>query len=370
MTRIMPERHTAENIATRLKNSFSEFQLDKKVKACVHDNARNMEKAGTMCPDWSDSSCFAHTLQLCIKPVLELPAASKVLGKCRKLVGHFKHSTTLTAELHKRQELQHRDSQRKEQTYALIQDVPTRWSSTQQMCARLLQLRRVITDILLDEDVTRPSDIDLLFKDHEWAAISDLAKALQPFTNVTTFMSKDKTVSISEIFPIISELVTRTLLANGENSALTTTVKQLLTSAFHHRFEPFTAMTADSLPMLASLLDPRYKKLNFLPSHLRRLTLAMLEARMDDVPLKIIVRETSPATPSKRPRLDFLMSSPDAAEDDELKMYLAEMADDPTPALEWWYRNESTFPKVAHVAYCLCLLHLCQPKASSPQLDL
>ncbi|XP_052806300.1 E3 SUMO-protein ligase ZBED1-like [Mya arenaria] len=96
------------------------------VECCVHDNARNIQKAGTLCPEWGDHSCFAHTLQLCIKPFLELPSVSKVLSKCRKLVGHFKHSTTLNAELHRRQERMQKEGE-KQPTLALIQDVPTRW---------------------------------------------------------------------------------------------------------------------------------------------------------------------------------------------------------------------------------------------------
>ena len=101
----MPERHTGENISLKLQSIISEFELDGKVAISVHDNARNMEAAGVMCPDWIDFGCFGHTLQLCIKPVFELPAVSKTLAKCRKLVGHFKHSTTNTSEMRKRQSL-------------------------------------------------------------------------------------------------------------------------------------------------------------------------------------------------------------------------------------------------------------------------
>jgi hypothetical protein len=62
----------------------------------VHDNARNMVSAGNKCPDWDDAGCFAHMLQLCIKPALELPSLSKLIFRARKLIGHFKHSTTVT----------------------------------------------------------------------------------------------------------------------------------------------------------------------------------------------------------------------------------------------------------------------------------
>ena len=103
LTRAMPERHTGENIADRLKTATNEFNIENKVKIWVHDNARNMESAGNLCDKWGDLGCFGHTLQLCLKPARELPFVAKLTNRCRKLVGHFKHSTTLTATLEQRQ---------------------------------------------------------------------------------------------------------------------------------------------------------------------------------------------------------------------------------------------------------------------------
>lgn len=85
-TRAMPERHTGENIAEKLQNVVSEFDITGKVDTCVHDNARNMESAGKKCPEWGDLGCFGHTMQLCIKPAIELGSVSKVVAKCRSLL--------------------------------------------------------------------------------------------------------------------------------------------------------------------------------------------------------------------------------------------------------------------------------------------
>ena len=103
--RDMRVRHAAENIAKKLEACTKEFGLVNKVECCVHDNARNMECASELCPQWPDLRCFAHTLQLCVNPALDIPQVAKVVGKCRKLVGYFKHSTTLTAKMWKRQKL-------------------------------------------------------------------------------------------------------------------------------------------------------------------------------------------------------------------------------------------------------------------------
>jgi hypothetical protein len=42
VTREMPERHTSDNLADKLKSIVSEFHLCGKITDVVHDNARNM----------------------------------------------------------------------------------------------------------------------------------------------------------------------------------------------------------------------------------------------------------------------------------------------------------------------------------------
>ncbi|XP_063399690.1 E3 SUMO-protein ligase ZBED1-like [Mytilus trossulus] len=174
VTREMPERHTGENLSERLKSTISEFELDGKIVSSVHDNARNMNCASEKC-DFDDMRCFGHTIQLCIKPCLEIPAIAKLTSRARKLVGHFKHSTTITAEMRKRQKL---FGLRQNE---LIQDVVTKWNSTQLMIERLCEQRRVITDVMLDTTVTKkklitrfkPYDIETASTQHALASLLD-----------------------------------------------------------------------------------------------------------------------------------------------------------------------------------------------------
>lgn len=162
---------------------------------------RNMTSAGNKCPDWSDHRCFTHTLQLCIKPALEIPTVAKLISRSRKLVGHFKHSTTVAAELRKRQQIFQLSQ------HELIQDVTTRWNSTQMMMERLVEQRRVISDIMLDQSVTKRSDVYMLLKESEWESLSDISNVLEKLTQITTYMSTESMVSASVIYPIVCGLL-------------------------------------------------------------------------------------------------------------------------------------------------------------------
>ncbi|KAH3771589.1 hypothetical protein DPMN_172914 [Dreissena polymorpha] len=74
----MPERHTGKNIAIRLKDCVDEFGLKGCVVACVHDNARNMDMAGRLCPGMAGPPLF------CAHPsvVREAGHGASISGRC------------------------------------------------------------------------------------------------------------------------------------------------------------------------------------------------------------------------------------------------------------------------------------------------
>ena len=347
MTRAMPERHTGENLATRLTDCVEEFNLQGKVETCVHDNARNMECAGNICDQWNDFGCFGHTIQLCLKPALDLPKVSLVVSKCRKLVGHFKHSTTLTAEMKVRQ----KSMGLKENV--LIQDVATRWNSTYEMMARLGEQRRVISDILLDTKFAKKSDSALYLTDREWELLKELCDVFSVFSDVTTYMCSEKSLSLSEVLPIVSGLVDKRLCVSETDCSTVAKVKEVIKDELQRRYKPASDVTAGSTAALAMLLDPRYKKLPFFTSSKRRTTTDALESRLDDLPLKRPETESrsDQETPAKRRKLDFLSyDSPDRSAQDELQCYLAEKMVPDCEPLHWWRKNEHRFPQIALVA--------------------
>ena len=89
---IIKDNHTAENIKLQILSLLEEWNISTaKVSHICSDNAANMRKAIQLLGK-AHMPCMAHTLQLSIRYALEKANVSNTLAKCRKIVGHFKHS--------------------------------------------------------------------------------------------------------------------------------------------------------------------------------------------------------------------------------------------------------------------------------------
>lgn len=86
--------------------------------------------------------CVAHLLQRTITVCLADSGFTATLVRCRKIVGHFKHSPSNTEELHQEQTQLGQDNE------PLIQDVSTRWNSTLLMVSRLLKNQDAVKAML------------------------------------------------------------------------------------------------------------------------------------------------------------------------------------------------------------------------------
>ena len=76
--------HTGENIAAWLEAILEDYEVSPcKVVAVVTDNGANMVKACNMLREkhgWQHVRCAAHTLQLCVKPALEIQEIKSAIG--------------------------------------------------------------------------------------------------------------------------------------------------------------------------------------------------------------------------------------------------------------------------------------------------
>ncbi|KAJ8414397.1 hypothetical protein AAFF_G00052670 [Aldrovandia affinis] len=128
-TCLLPERHTAANIAQRLMDTIREWGLVL------------LYTIMTLCEDSShDLGCTGHTLQLAIKAGLDLSEVAKTIDAARRVV---------TCALKKRQ------AQLNVKKNRLQTDCPTRWNSTFTMLVRLHEQRIPAQAIFEDKTVTK-----------------------------------------------------------------------------------------------------------------------------------------------------------------------------------------------------------------------
>ena len=150
-TRQVEQSHTSDNVTEELQAVASEWSLENKIAGVTTNNARNIV-AGVHKLMWQHFACFAHTLNIALKRGLRLQAVSTILSRCRKLVGHFKHSYVAQSAL---------ESKQTEYEHKLIQDVPTRWNSAFKMIERILEQEKAIAAVLLNSRKARGQDLIL-----------------------------------------------------------------------------------------------------------------------------------------------------------------------------------------------------------------
>ena len=122
-----------------------------RVHTVVRDNAANMVAGIEQC-GLPAISCAIHTLQLVIKDcILAQRSISDMLARCRKIVGHYKHSHLAV------ERLQAIQCQLSLPDHKLIQDEPTRWDSTYYMLEHLVEQQRAIS--LYDTDFDLPDHL-------------------------------------------------------------------------------------------------------------------------------------------------------------------------------------------------------------------
>lgn len=255
------EKHSSENIKLSLHTVIDEYGLDEKIKACVHDNARNVVKA---CQDSHiikiSVNCAAHSLQLAINKALN--DLSHVTAAASRLVGHFKHSYAATSQLQRKQ------TDLNIPKHKLVQKCPTRWNSTLDMFSRLLEQRWAICAVLSDREFTKISDARTLeLRDSHWSIIQDLIPVLEPLKMATETLSADSKVTISCVMPILHSLMKRHLeesdLDNEIVKKFKNTTKMDLKERFADIFREVSVEDDLSVYVLATFLDPRHKHFPF-----------------------------------------------------------------------------------------------------------
>lgn len=251
-TRAFFESHSGKNVADLLHEVMAEWGLANKNPALVTDNAANMTAAADL-TKLVHVKCFAHSLNLAAQRALKLPAVSRLLGRVRHIVAHFRRSPTAAQVLKEKQQcLGIAD-------HKLSTDVATRWNSSCDMLERFLEQQPAICAALLSKEVRKDAKDLWTLNDADITAVEHVVKALSPLKIATKAMSDAKTPTLSVIAPLQAQLC-QDAHVHLNDPPIVSDIKNAVSTDLGKRYggkeKPFLCM--------AVALDPRFKALPFL----------------------------------------------------------------------------------------------------------
>jgi hypothetical protein len=233
--------HTAANIASIMTSMLVNWKLEDRVHVVLRDNAKNVTKG--MAEAGVDSlGCFAHTLQLCVKRGLESQrAVDDAVAICRKIAGHFSHSTLAKEKLAAIQ-----TSLPDFPQHSMAQDVTTRWSSTYYMVERIIEQKKALVTYSADNDIPTLSM-------NQWNLLEKTVTVLAPIEFTTRKVSADE----SSAADVIAMVVGLTMaLKNVKDDSGVQTMKGEILADIATRFAD---VKRNKLYAVATLVDPRYR---------------------------------------------------------------------------------------------------------------
>lgn len=273
-TMLLEERHTGEKLSKWMLKMVGKFQIDpSKIVAVVHDNASNIVCAMNLLKQshgWESVRCSAHTLQLAVHSALGADARiQSVLASARKLVEHFRRSTTANSALTKQQE------QMQLKPLDLVQDVATRWCSTFSMCKRLKELRLPVSMVMANREVVNLQKRQQLeLTTESWFVLESLCDVLEPFAVLTKYLEGQSYVSISALQPLIKGVLLA-MDVNVDDAEFIANFKREASVQLESRFAELFSIQAPTcdhpagrvaIAVKACAVDPRFHKLKSLSS--------------------------------------------------------------------------------------------------------
>ncbi len=168
--------------------------LDKLV-AFTTNNASNVVVAVNEL-EYTQVPCFSHCLNLAVEKSCSIPEISKIIGRCRRLVTHFHHSSKDIYVLKQKQaDLRHKPQN-------LIQDVTTRWNSSFYMISRVVEQQQPLCATLLEVKKT-----DLFPSEEEFSSMEVYIEVMSPLVTITEAIGAQQWVIISTLRPLLHKLV-------------------------------------------------------------------------------------------------------------------------------------------------------------------
>jgi zinc finger BED domain-containing protein 1 (E3 SUMO-protein ligase ZBED1) len=209
----VPSPHSSEVVANELYKCIKNWNLESRVISITTDNGSNMvsmfpllnRKSG--CENIQRLPCTAHTIQLAIGK--GLAPAEILVARAKRLIRFFQYQKQVERLEQVQRKLGYVDIMR------CIQDVSTRWNSSYYAWDRLFFLKDAI--IQLQADLCTSTDREskkngsklkrILLSDEEWDLLDQLVDLLMPFENATREFSGNTYITLSRTIPTIKERI-------------------------------------------------------------------------------------------------------------------------------------------------------------------
>lgn len=187
--------------------------------------------------------CFSHTVNLIVSEALKSQRmVQNLLSIARKICEWVQRSPRAKeklAELQKEYELpQHH----------LVQDVPSKWSTSLHMLERLIEQKRAVHELAVECHFRELISFD------QWEVMQSVCHALKPFDAASREMSAH-TSTLSQVIPMIHILHRKIEMLFEETVGIDTMLKSLKEAVVSR----LAATLHDPRYIFATLLDPRYK---------------------------------------------------------------------------------------------------------------
>ncbi|XP_060766177.1 E3 SUMO-protein ligase ZBED1-like [Neoarius graeffei] len=322
------ERHFADTVAEHFMKVAREWNIEKKVVSLTTDSARNMMAAARELP-FEHMPCVVHSMHRAITVSLHNSPFDSALAKCRKLVGHFKHSPATALEL-EQQQIAHK--QKKE---ALTQEVATRWNSNLEMIKRVNRnvepLRGALA--LNSTKVTIPTAIEL-------EKTKKLEAALEHCRYVSDLLGGEKFVSCSVVLPALCHL-SRVMDITEDDPAYMIKFKETFSADMGDRKEKLniTWLRCLSKPDRVLVWDSIHALLQELGKE--------RQAERDN--------KSTPEPEKKKPALMLTQESSSDEEEDHVDWSIERYKSEPMIGIEdspqeWWSTHEASHSEMASLA--------------------
>ena len=354
--------HTGQNIAEAITDILDNWELPPdKVVATTTDNGSNVIAAFSDL-GWLRVSCFGHNLDLAINKGISITRVERAITKCKSLVQVFHRSWKKNRDLRLKQEVlglpQHK----------LINSVATRWGSTYDMLARVVEQQQAISAVLAEDK----KDWHRMPTDSDFTIFESVIEVLKPLSFLTDALSGEKQVTVSAILTIYKH-VKEVLVVSEGDSRMVSEMKRVISNDFAQRN---TSPEVQQLLSMASFLDPRFRdkyleekeeiisairseciplvSVTDPPCEIER---AEMEPPVSKRPkgLAAILRHITP--PNQEPGSSCLLT-PEQKIDSEIASYLDfPRTDSNVDPLEWWRKECSRFPALAQLSkkyLCVC----------------